>query len=297
MNAETVSIISPAGSGPEGILHATIRRGELSEAAFNRLVHDLCEAFGPNASAYGRIDAPGHVTMGNPEWKLLVPQPRPRADYDIVNSLKECVFVVESVAHLQGRERELLPISDRARGVLAKYGDAHSLPEWPEPPASQTEWSMYHGDGVRHGYTFTEGYGTFHITPASTKYGAPNGYLVQFTNEFGAIPGLGLWTDVAAGVRSPVEACAKAKAFFAERIAPAKKPFGHDAAGADAVTKIGEVAEAAPSVAMSTLIEDIAAWHGHTPTEAVVEQWISKAHESIAKGAEDSLPKAKRKGR
>lgn len=228
MHADSVSIISPAGSDHEGIVHATIRRGELSINAFERLIHDMCEAFGPNASAYRREDAPVRVGLERSDLKLLVPLPRPRADFDIMNSLKECVFVVESVAHLQGRERELLPVADKARAVLAKYGDAHSVPDWPEPPASQTEWSMYHGDGVRHGYTFTAAYGTFHITPTATKYGAPNGYLVQFTNEAGAVSEFsGLWSEVARGVRSPVEACARARTFFSERIAPYKKPFGH----------------------------------------------------------------------
>lgn len=33
-------------------------------------------------------------------------------------ALAECAFVVETVAHLQGHERELLPMADRARALL-----------------------------------------------------------------------------------------------------------------------------------------------------------------------------------
>lgn len=35
------------------------------------------------------------------------------------DALKRAIFVVESLAHLQGRERELLPIVDEARIELA----------------------------------------------------------------------------------------------------------------------------------------------------------------------------------
>jgi len=36
----------------------------------------------------------------------------------LMESLAECVFVVETVAHLQGKERSLLPMADRARELL-----------------------------------------------------------------------------------------------------------------------------------------------------------------------------------
>jgi hypothetical protein len=36
---------------------------------------------------------------------------------DLLASLKELAFIVETVAHLQGRERELLPAADRARAL------------------------------------------------------------------------------------------------------------------------------------------------------------------------------------
>ncbi len=39
---------------------------------------------------------------------------------DLLEALKELAFIVETVAHLQGRERELLPTADRARAAIAR---------------------------------------------------------------------------------------------------------------------------------------------------------------------------------
>lgn len=38
----------------------------------------------------------------------------------MIKALELCAFAVESVAHLQGRERELLPFSDQARDAIAQ---------------------------------------------------------------------------------------------------------------------------------------------------------------------------------
>ena len=37
---------------------------------------------------------------------------------EIVETLAELAFIVETVAHLQGRERELLPAAERARELI-----------------------------------------------------------------------------------------------------------------------------------------------------------------------------------
>jgi hypothetical protein len=38
----------------------------------------------------------------------------------MAKSLAELAFIVESVAHLQGHERELLPVAERARALIAE---------------------------------------------------------------------------------------------------------------------------------------------------------------------------------
>ena len=50
-----------------------------------------------------------------------------QADADLIAAapamlvlLKELAFIVETVAHLQGHERELLPVTDRARALISK---------------------------------------------------------------------------------------------------------------------------------------------------------------------------------
>lgn len=39
---------------------------------------------------------------------------------ELLDSLKELAFIVETVAHLQHRERELLPAAEKARAIIAK---------------------------------------------------------------------------------------------------------------------------------------------------------------------------------
>lgn len=46
---------------------------------------------------------------------------------EIIVVLKECAFALESVAHLQGKERELLPIVKKVRGLI------HKITPKPEP--------------------------------------------------------------------------------------------------------------------------------------------------------------------
>lgn len=41
----------------------------------------------------------------------------------LVTALKQTTFVVESVAHLQGKEAELLPLADHARKLIAQAED------------------------------------------------------------------------------------------------------------------------------------------------------------------------------
>ena len=64
---------------------------------------------------------PEHHTM----W--MVAKTYAKADADLIAAapemlvlLKELTFIVETVAHLQGRERELLPTTDRARALITK---------------------------------------------------------------------------------------------------------------------------------------------------------------------------------
>jgi len=39
---------------------------------------------------------------------------------ELLESLRELAFFAESVAHLRGMEREILPMTDKAQGVIAK---------------------------------------------------------------------------------------------------------------------------------------------------------------------------------
>lgn len=41
------------------------------------------------------------------------------ASPEMFDSLKELAFLVETMAHLQGRERELLPAAEKARALIA----------------------------------------------------------------------------------------------------------------------------------------------------------------------------------
>lgn len=40
----------------------------------------------------------------------------------VLASMRELAFIVETVAHLQGKERDLLPTAERARLLIAKLG-------------------------------------------------------------------------------------------------------------------------------------------------------------------------------
>jgi hypothetical protein len=41
---------------------------------------------------------------------------------DVIANMKELAFIVETVAHLQGKEDTLLPVANRARQLIAKLG-------------------------------------------------------------------------------------------------------------------------------------------------------------------------------
>lgn len=45
--------------------------------------------------------------------------PPPVALADVVASLKELAFIVETVAHMQAKEAQLLPSAERARALIA----------------------------------------------------------------------------------------------------------------------------------------------------------------------------------
>ena len=62
---------------------------------------------------YDLIDDDGVAVQNIPAAALL-------NIHEIVSLLKQMTFVVESVAHLQGKERELLPLTTIARTVLGK---------------------------------------------------------------------------------------------------------------------------------------------------------------------------------
>lgn len=60
------------------------------------------------AKLYAR---PRHVGQLQVDAELIAAAP------ELLSIMKELAFVVESVAHLQGREQELLPLADRARAL------------------------------------------------------------------------------------------------------------------------------------------------------------------------------------
>lgn len=45
--------------------------------------------------------------------------PPPVALADVLASMRELAFIVETVAHMQGKEKELLPSAERARVLIA----------------------------------------------------------------------------------------------------------------------------------------------------------------------------------
>ena len=54
------------------------------------------------------------------DWPGKVPK-APTLE-DVLANMKAMAFIVETVAHLQGKERELLPTADQARELIAKLG-------------------------------------------------------------------------------------------------------------------------------------------------------------------------------
>jgi hypothetical protein len=62
-----------------------------------------------------------HATIeGEMAEVIAAPAPKIPALSDVLASLKELAFIVETVAHLQGKERELLPAADNARALIAR---------------------------------------------------------------------------------------------------------------------------------------------------------------------------------
>lgn len=49
------------------------------------------------------------------------------------DNIKRCIFIVESMAHLQGKERDLLPIVDAARAELDALTGADVIAANPAP--------------------------------------------------------------------------------------------------------------------------------------------------------------------
>lgn len=64
-----------------------------------------------------------HATHEGTLDELLDGTPAANVDIkDVIASLKELAFIVETVAHLQGKEAALLPAADHARALVAKLG-------------------------------------------------------------------------------------------------------------------------------------------------------------------------------
>jgi hypothetical protein len=76
------------------------------------------------------------------------------------------------------------------------------------------KWAMYAGGtGAapdKHGFTFRTSFGTYHISPYSTRYGRHAGYLLDFTNELGKVDQAGLWLRIGT-FRSPQAAVKAAR--------------------------------------------------------------------------------------
>jgi len=81
------------------------------------------------------------------------------------------------------------------------------------------KWSMHAGGtGAgpgKHGFTFHASFGTYHVSPYSTRYGRHAGYLLDFTNELGKVDQAGLWFRIGT-FRSP-QAAVKAAGEHAGR--------------------------------------------------------------------------------
>ena len=63
-------------------------------------------------------EAPGMGDQGAPNMRAVEAAP------ELVASLEELAFIVESVAHLQGREKDLLPAANKARALLDRITGA-----------------------------------------------------------------------------------------------------------------------------------------------------------------------------
>ena len=58
---------------------------------------------------------------------------------------------------------------------------------------------------TKHGYVAATKFGEYHISPISSRYGVPIGYIVYFVNTKGALSG-GLWQQIGKYVSSPNKA-------------------------------------------------------------------------------------------
>jgi hypothetical protein len=58
----------------------------------------------------------GHFTINDREIPMQLAYAAP----ELLGALKELAFTVETIAHLQGLERDLLPMADKARAAIAK---------------------------------------------------------------------------------------------------------------------------------------------------------------------------------
>jgi hypothetical protein len=78
---------------------------------------------------YGHIPGAGVEAIGDFRTKELAEEVlyritgridgKPEAP-ELLDALRECAFALESAAHLRRLERELLPVSDKARALIAK---------------------------------------------------------------------------------------------------------------------------------------------------------------------------------
>ena len=60
------------------------------------------------------------VIEGDLDAVLRAPHPETPSMERILNSLNELAFIVETVAHLQGKEKTMLPAAERARDLITK---------------------------------------------------------------------------------------------------------------------------------------------------------------------------------
>ena len=94
--------------------------------------HGDFEVFGAEFGHYGtgrvavvdrRAGAATFIESTSPQTARLTAEANARliaAAPELLESLRELAFFAESVAHLRGMEREILPMTDKAQGVIAK---------------------------------------------------------------------------------------------------------------------------------------------------------------------------------